>query len=236
MGFSKKDAPNCEWCPVRKDCFYGLLDRRSKRAWIEMRVASPFKQDDIVFFDGEKPTGVYVLCTGQAKIYKSTRTGQQLITRIVKPASLMGYRTVLAEQNYSGTAMSMQDSVVSLIETDRFNQFLEFHPNATHALLKKLARDLGTSENQTRDIAYKSAKARLSDVLLKLMKPSTTAKGKPMVEGIKRKEIAEMAGLTIETTVRLLNDFEKQGIVKRGERTVEILDEEKIRQIAGAAA
>jgi len=234
MGFTKKEAPPCEPCRFKADCFYAILDRKAKRDWVEMRVANRFKKEDIVFFDGEKPTGIYVLCSGKAKIYKSTRTGQQLITRIHKPGDLIGYRTVLAEQNYTGTAMAMEESVVSVIETDDFMRFLETNPHTNRPFLKKMARELGESENRARDIAYKPARARLSDVLLRLM--HVNGKPKPTVTGVKRKEIAEMAGLTIETTVRLLQDFEKQGIVKRAEKSIDILQPERLKTISGTPA
>ncbi|MDE2291099.1 MAG: cyclic nucleotide-binding domain-containing protein, partial [Elusimicrobia bacterium] len=69
MGFSKKEAPNCDWCPARKNCFYELLeDKASKRAWREMRIANRFRNGETIFYEGENSTGVYVVCTGKAKI------------------------------------------------------------------------------------------------------------------------------------------------------------------------
>jgi CRP-like cAMP-binding protein len=229
MGFDKKTAPNCEWCKAKSNCFYGILDKKSRKEWIGIRVANRFKDDDIVFFDGEKPTGMYIVCSGKAKIYKSTRTGQQLITRIHNPGDLIGYRSVLAEENYAGTAMAMEESVVSLIEADEFNRFLVNDPKAMMAFLKKMAKELGASETKARDIAYKPAKSRLSDVLLRLMHKN--GRPSPIVSGVKRKELAEMAGLTIETTVRLLNDFEKQGILKREEKDIAILKPDRLQAL-----
>lgn len=232
MGFDRKNAPNCEWCKAKANCFYGVLDKKARKDWIGARVANRFKADDIVFFDGEKPTGMYVVCSGKAKIYKSTRTGQQLITRVHGPGDLIGYRSVLAEENYAGTAMAMEESVVSLIETDEFNKLLQSDPKAMMAFLRKMARELGASESKSRDIAYKPARARLGDVLLRLMKKN--GRPEPVVAGVKRKEIAEMAGLTIETTVRLLNDFEKQGLLRREEKAIVLLKADRIQSLAAS--
>lgn len=226
MGFDKKNAPNCDWCPHRKACFFSQLDPASKKEWNRLRVANKFKGDDIVFFDGEKPTGLYVVCTGKVKIYKSTRTGQQLITRVVSPGQLLGYRSMLAGDNYSGTAMAMAESSVSLIETDVFYAFLKKHPEATLQLLKQTAQEVRESENRARDLAYKPARARLSEVLLKMKHQN--GRPKPVVAGLKRKELAEMAGLTIETTVRLLNEFEKRGLLRREEKDIVLLDPDKL--------
>jgi CRP/FNR family transcriptional regulator len=230
MGFDKKNAPNCEWCKAKSNCFYGVLDKKTRKEWVGIRVANRFKKDDILFFDGEKPTGMYVVCSGKAKIYKSTRTGQQLITRVHGPGDLIGYRSVLAEENYAGAAMAMEESTVSLVETEDFNRILKADPNAMMAFLKKMAKELGASETKARDIAYKPAKARLGDVLLRLMRKN--GRTELVVGGVKRKEIAEMAGLTIETTVRLLNDLEKQGVVRREEKDIAILKPERLQSLA----
>lgn len=232
MGFNRQNAPNCEICPHRKGCFYNLLDASSKKDWNKLRVANAFKDDDIVFFDGEKPTGLYVVCTGKVKIYKSTRTGQQLITRVVDPGQLLGYRSLLAGDTYAGTAMAMQASTVSLIETEPFFSFLKKHIEATLSLLRQTAQEVRESEDRTRDMAYKPARARLSEVLLKMKHQNGDPK--PVVAGLKRKELAEMAGLTIETTVRLLNDFEKRGLLRRELKSIVLLDAEKLKVISAS--
>ena len=37
MPYSKRDAPNCDWCPYKKNCFYDLLGtKESKKAWREI--------------------------------------------------------------------------------------------------------------------------------------------------------------------------------------------------------
>ena len=116
MPYTKREAPNCDWCPYKKNCFYDLIGtKESKRAWREMRLANRFKQGEVVFHEGEAPRGLYVVCTGKVKVYKSSRTGQQLITRIEYPGDLVGHITLLAEGSYTGTAEALEPSVVSMI-------------------------------------------------------------------------------------------------------------------------
>ena len=73
MPYSKRDAPNCDWCTYKKNCFYDLLgSKESKKAWREIRLANPFKRGEVIFHEGAMPQGVYVVCTGKVKIYKSS--------------------------------------------------------------------------------------------------------------------------------------------------------------------
>jgi len=230
MPFSKKEAPHCDWCPAKSNCFFDLLeDKQSRKHWKDMRIANRFKAGEVIFYEGEKPQGLYVVCSGKAKIYKSSRTGQQLVTRIEKPGDLLGHRSMLSGENYSGSAEAMQESIVSMIDAETFKQFLRKHPNAALALLREVCKDVRRGEDKARDIAFKPARSRLGSVLLNVMQPNGKA---PVVAGLKRKDLAEMAGLTIETTVRLLKDFESRGFIQRREKDIVVREEAKLRAIA----
>ncbi len=235
MPYSKRDAPNCDWCPYKKNCFYDLLGtKESKKAWREIRLANPFKRGEVVFHEGAMPQGVYVVCTGKVKVYKSSRTGQQLTTRVESPGDLLGHVTLLADEGaYTGTGEALEPSVVSMIDRNTFYNFLSKYPPASHALMKELAKDVRRGENKARDIAFKPARGRLADTLIRMMTPK---KPYPIVAGIKRRDLAEMAGLTIETTVRLLRDFEERGVLRKKEKDLLILSEERLRALAGAAS
>jgi CRP-like cAMP-binding protein len=240
MPFSKKEAPNCDWCAFKKKCFYELLpDKSSKKAWRDMRIANRFRSGETIFYEGEKASGAYIVCTGKVKIYKSSRTGQQLLTRIEDPGDLLGHISMLAGWPYAGSAEAMKESVVSMIDGEELEKFLNKHAKASVTLLKEVARDVRRGEAKARDIAFKPARSRLAGTLVRMLPPEalTPAKGKkkikPVVSAIKRKELAEMAGLTIETTVRLLKDFETRGLLQRKGKDIVITDLEKLRDLSG---
>ncbi|MBI3550717.1 MAG: Crp/Fnr family transcriptional regulator [Elusimicrobia bacterium] len=230
MPFSKKEAPNCDWCVFKKNCFFSLLEEKSsQKHWKDMRVAHRFRAGDVVFHEGEKPQGLYVVCTGRVKIYKSSRTGQQLVTRMESPGDLLGHRSMLSGENYSGSSEAMEESVVSMVDETTFNNFLLKHPKASLRLLRELSKDVRRGEDKARDIAFKPARGRLANVILNVMRRTD---GKMKVSGLKRKDLAEMSALTIETTVRLLQDFEKRGILKRREKDLVVLQEEPLHTMA----
>lgn len=195
-----------------------------------MRIAHKFKPGEVIFYEGEKPQGLYVVCTGKVKIYRSSRTGQQLVTRIESPGDLLGHRPILSgEISYAGSAEAMQESIVSMIEEKSFIDFLLKYSKAALALLREVSKDVRRGEDKARDIAFKPARGRLASVLINVMRAE---KGKFSVSGLKRKDLAEMSGLTVETTVRLLNDFEKRGLLKRNDKALAILNEDQLRSLA----
>lgn len=230
MPFTKKEAPNCDWCPYKKNCFFDLLsDKKSRGEWKEMRLANRFRPGEVVFYEGDRPSSIFVVCTGKVKIYKSSRTGQQLVTRMESPGDLLGHRATLAGDNYAGTAEAMEESIVSQVDEASFKDFLMKHPGSALALLGALAHDVRRGEDKARDIAFKPARSRLANTLLDMAKP---IKNKLAVVGTKRKDLAEMSGLTIETTVRLLKDFENRALLKKQGKDLIITDEPNLRSIS----
>lgn len=234
MPFLKSEAPNCDWCPHKKNCLYNFLETpEAKRAWRGMRVASPFKEGDVIFHEGMPPPGVHVVCKGRVKVYKSTRSGQQLTTRVELAGDLLGHISLLAAEGpYTGTAEALEPTLISMVDEKIFLDFLRKFPQASLALLRELARDVRRGENKARDIAFKSARSRIADSLLKTAK----SKSFPLMINIKRKDLAEMAGLTIETSVRTLRDFEVKGVIKRKEKGILVIKEEELRRLAGHVA
>src|SRR6185312_3992302 len=165
---------------------------------------------------------------------KSSRTGQQLTTRIESPGDLLGQVTLLADDGpYTGTGEALEPSVVSMIDAKSFSDFLQRFPVGAMALMRELSRDVRRGENKARDIAFKPARGRLADTLLRMM---SAKKPYPVVAGIKRRDLAEMAGLTIETTVRLLKDFEEREVLRKKDKDLLIVSEERLRALAGTAA
>jgi CRP/FNR family transcriptional regulator len=234
MPFTKRDAPNCDWCPYKRNCLYELLTtKEAKKAWREMRLANTFKSGEVIFHEGTMPQAVYVVCKGKVKIYKSSRTGQQLITRVESPGDLVGQITLLAKEGpYTGTSESLETAVVSMVSEKDFLDFLGKFPPAALALMRELARDVRRGENKARDIAFKPARGRLADTILRMMKQ---AKPYPVVEALKRRDLAEMAGLTIETAVRLLKDFEQRAIIRKKGKDLLVLSELQLRTLSGSS-
>ena len=234
MSFTRKETPDCDVCPAKSNCLYLFLDRPAQRAWKDLRTGCSFNESELLFNEGEKPSGLYIVCRGRVKICKTSPNGQQLISRIEEAGDLVGHIELLAGSNFQSSGEIMGQTLVSLIDNVLFLDFLKKHPNASIALMQALARDVIVGDSKARDIAYKSAKSRMADVLLKVAAAAGKNKAKFVVGGVKRRELAEMSGLTVETTVRILAEFEKKKIIKREGKEIVILSKSALEKISSS--
>jgi len=97
VAYSRRDAPNCDWCPYKKNCLYDLLgDKDAKKAWREMRLANAFKRGEVIFHEGSLPQGVYVVCTGKVK-RKWEENGERLAELTIWTENAEGKQTTPGE-------------------------------------------------------------------------------------------------------------------------------------------
>lgn len=225
-------APSCKICLNRNACFFSALDDPSKKEWIFLRRARLYPRGSAVFHEGDESHGVYVVCEGKVKIFKTTKTGRVLTTKLLPQGSLFGHRSFLAGDVYSAGAEAFVDSIVSRIDEKSFLGFLKRHWPAAALLLKQLALGVREGEDKAREIAFSAARPRLAQVLLSVAKRMDHGR----VVGIPRKELAQLAGIVPETCVRILKKFEEESLINRKDRrTITLLKPATLERVSGGA-
>jgi len=175
-----------------------------------------YKPGQVIFYEDNKPFGVYCVERGKIKLTKYTSEGKTYIARIAKAGDLLGYRAFLTHEAYSATAEVLEEATVCFLERDLFNRAVREYPGFALQLMEQLGADLKTAENRARDMAYKSVPERLAEFLLTMKETygSLTPEGHTRLDiRLTREEIASILGTTVETTVRNLTRFKQNGLI-----------------------
>ena len=118
----------CTVCKVRTSCTMTTLTEAQLREFREARVSNTYRRKQVIFYEGHRPHGVFLVCGGRVKVYKSDGKGHQLTVRIARPGELLGYRALLAGEMYTATAEALDDAVLTYMEEARFKAFLTQQP------------------------------------------------------------------------------------------------------------
>lgn len=199
-----------------------------------MRTVRDYSRGNILFYEGNSPFGMYFLCRGRVKIVKSDLRHRSHIARVVEAPDLIGDRAFIAGQPYVGTGEVMEDSRVCFLRAQDFDKLFLDEPGVWRALARRFARELGQAEDKARDLALKSIRARLAKDLLERLAAQTPAKRAAAAVILKesRQELAEILGTTPEAVCRSLAEFRGKGLIAVSGRSVRILNEERLRQVA----
>jgi CRP/FNR family transcriptional regulator, nitrogen oxide reductase regulator len=175
------------------------------------------------FMQGDPATHAYVLMQGRVKMVQLTPSGQQITLRMMTPGQTYGGIAMLnPKAGYPATALAVENSTALAWETSALRKLAEQEPRLSLNIMQLMHGYI--TELQTRQQALVTARVeqRIARTLLKLAAQS----GKQVEEGVlidmplTRQDVAEMSGTTLFTVSRMLNEWERNGLLKIGREQV----------------
>ena len=181
---------------------------------------------EFVFWDGDAPEWLYMVAGGRIKVIKYSSLGKEFIVAFWGPGDMFGEVAVFEDKPYPASAQAVANTRVVGIKRADFLPFLARHPQVALRIINILGGRLRDAQCRLRDLAGERGEQRLTSVLLMLFaKLGATL---PFT----RQEIADMAGTTTETAIRVLSQLRDRGIIRSIRGKVTILDEEKLRLLS----
>ena len=205
-------------------------DRRHLNGLITRQVAVDADMD--VISDGAVTNEVHVMIEGYACRYKILPDGRRQITGFLFAGDFLG---LAIGETYVFSAEAMEASTVCRFRKGPFRALVANSPPLEHMLLHRTSHELAAAQNQMLLLGRKTAIERMASFLLDLpghdpARPSAPGHVRlPM----KRGEIADYLGLTIETVSRVLTRMKVKGLISIPSQNELIVERpERLRQHA----
>ena len=209
---------DCFSCKVRgPDCFCGFkVEALTDLQRIGRSMHVPAGQ--VLFREGFKSEGVYILCGGVVKLTISSAEGRLLILRLAWPGDVLGLVSALRDTSYEVTAETLEPTDVKTVNRADFHSFLEtFNEASRHAALAA-AMQYESALLSARLLALSnSAAGKLANALLLWTKLRSGSREAPISfrMPLTHEELGNMAGISRETVTRLLSQFRQEGLVEQ---------------------
>ncbi len=173
-----------------------------------------FDRGEVVFREGDPAERIWFLASGRVKIVKAAGD-RDIIIEILGDGEPVGAVAVYERRPFPATAIAMEPSDLVSIPEREFFQLLASRPELTRRLLAGLTMRLMSVNKRIADMTG-SVEARASRLLLTL----AGRLGTPDPDGgvflpiaMSRQEIADLLGTTLETAIRLMSRWQKEGVV-----------------------
>jgi CRP/FNR family transcriptional regulator len=189
-----------------------------------------------IFRQGETADRLWIVSEGEVKIVRHDEGGREVILEVIHPGEVFGGAAIFLPE-HPATARPLTPSVATVsLPREAYARALAASP----ATALKIIRMLGLRLHSTlkmNQLAGERVERRMAFILLKmagvcgLPDPAGTA----LSVALTRQDLADMAGTTIETAIRMMSRFQAEGLVqtRRGGQLV-LLDEERLKAIARA--
>jgi CRP/FNR family transcriptional regulator len=211
---------------LRQSLIFSSLSDDELSELTKLAVERSLTPSEFIFWDGDNPEWFYLIAKGRVKILKHSSSGKEFVIAYFGPGEMIGEVAVFEGKPYPASAQAVAETRLMGIRREDFLAFLASRPQVALIIISVLGERLRDAQNRLRDLALERVEQRLASVLFRL-----SSKLGPTLP-FTRQEIADMAGTTTETAIRVMSQFRDRGIVSSTRGRVIIRDKEKLRLLS----
>ncbi|MCX6023739.1 MAG: Crp/Fnr family transcriptional regulator [Chloroflexi bacterium] len=184
-----------------------------------------FRNGDVIFHKDDPGSTLYLLESGQVKVYVPTEDGKDIILAMLMPGQFFGELSLLDNKPRSATAAATEETVTLILERDDLFAFLRENPDIALRLLEVIAARLRQTDSLLEDIAFLDIDGRLAKRLLDLSKTFGQASetGTTIELRLTQEELAAMIGATRESVAKRLGYYRRRGFITIENHRITIL-------------
>lgn len=180
-----------------------------------------FPKGTFIFKEGDPANFFYIVYDGLVQVYKTSGSGKNVTFTIATRGDTLT-ASALSVENYFVSAQTMNDVTALRIGRKEFLAFVNGHISVAMGIISIMSQRLNREYERIVDIVGEEVELRLVHSLCLL----ATKFGSTL--SLTRQELANFAGTTTETTIRVLSKLKKKGVIScsatRGEIVISDLD------------
>jgi CRP/FNR family transcriptional regulator len=216
-------------CDIQAPCFQMLTSDE-----VEMVRSSKtqvlFRKGDSLTKQGAFASYVLFIMNGLAKQYLENESTGNYNLRIIKPGEFIGLSAVFSKNTFNYSTAAITDCQAFLIEKDAILKVVQQNGPFAFQIIKRYCEQNADLFNTVQNLHYKQMNGRLADTLLYIDNLKSENPG--IFQLLSRKDLAEFAGISTESTVKLLKAFERDGLIKLDEKNIIVLNHETLLEIS----
>ena len=186
-----------------------------------------YKKGEYIFFEGDEEPGIYIIVDGLVKLIKETTDGKTVIVRLATKGDVFGW-LVLSENKPSSTytAQALTETRVLHITNTDFLRLLTEYPALAVRITCEATKMVLEAYERLKSLAAEKVEGRIASIILELARKIGKEEGDKIVirAPITRQDLAEMTGTTVETAIRIMSKWKKEGHISTERNKIEILD------------
>jgi CRP/FNR family transcriptional regulator len=219
-----KDLPATETELGRAEFFRALTAERLATIR-HLILVKRFRRQAVLFFEAEPAEYLWVVKSGEVRLYKSSATGRVTTLEAVNLGEMFGAVSSLDKDRYSTSAEAVTDGAAWCLPRKTMMKLVAEEPATAVDILVAVSRRLRDAHDRLRSFASDPAPARLARALLRAAREGEAR--------VTRRELAEASGTTVETAIRVLRRFEKDGLITGEVGRIHVIDGGALQRIAG---
>jgi CRP/FNR family transcriptional regulator len=201
-----------------------FFSQLSKSEEIELKRVSQerkYSKGELIFSKGEPGTAVWILKEGRVHLQNVSYDGKVVTSCVMTKGDIFCCLPALDGKPYPSDAVAVEPAVILRIPGAFFRELLGKNPPFASQVMCTFCDQLRQMEGNACH-ALDPAQFRIARILLTL-----SDKFKDEIP-LTRQEMAEIAGVTVETAIRILSQMKKKGIIRSSRKMTRVIAREKL--------
>lgn len=224
---------NCkESCLARQSNLFRHLSPEELEKVESVKNPEFHKRGTVLYREGSRINGFYCIQSGILKIYKTGIDGKEQIIRFARKGDLIGFRSIMSNEAACTTAEVIEDTICCYIPGHMLIDLVKSNGNFSFELMQLTCKELGEANSFITDIAQKTVRERLAEVLIHLKNDFDLDENQVLQISLTREELANIVGTATESVIRLLSEFKQDQLIELQGRKIKLLDFPRLQRIA----
>lgn len=216
------ETPSCEACASRlNNVFCTLSDNQVNELALD-KSCNIYKKGQLIFYEGNRPTGLYCVNQGKIKIFQTGEEGKEQILRLAKEGDLLGYRSLISGEPYLASGAVMEDAVVCYVPRKTFFELMQKNSELSTRMMQLLSHDLRDAEARITGLAQKPVRERMAETILMLREFYGTDDDEIIKAAVSREDIAGIVGTSTETCIRVIAEFKHEKLIELAGKRIKV--------------
>lgn len=216
-------------CDIQAPCFQTLMPEEAEIVRAS-KTQVLFRKDDNLTKQGAFASYVLFIISGYAKQYLEGDGTRNFNLRIIKPGEFVGLSSVFSGNTFTYSSVAITDCQVFLIEKEAIAKVAKENGKFGFLIIKRYCEQNTNLLGTINSLIHKQMNGRLAGTLLYI---DNIKESKPEIfQLLSRKDIADFAGISTESTVKILKSFEKDGLIELHEKDIKVIKYDSLDEIS----
>ena len=211
------------------DCFQ-LISREDLKSLSENRTQITYLKGETIFKQGAFAPHVLFIQSGLIRVYLQTGRNKVQNLWISKSGDFLAFSSMFGERTYSYSAVAMKDAELLMIDKESLRKLLQTNPEFGFRITSKNLNSEKHLMELVASLSYKQMRGKLATALLYL--DSDILRSEEVFNYLTRQDIADFASISVESVIKFLKEFEKEGILSLVGKDIVITDPGRLSEIS----
>jgi CRP/FNR family transcriptional regulator len=215
---------------MHKAPYFQILSDKEIEIINQDRYSVRYKPGETILKQGTSATHVLSLIDGIIKLYIEGVGEKNLLLGLQNPFALIGGPGIHTDRKIHYSVVALTEVSVCFISIEQFNKVMQLNCKFSNQLIHHISIQAVNMFDKVISLTQKQMHGRMADGLLYLSREFY--KEDSFTLHLSRQDIADLTAMSKDSAIRILKDFERDGVIRLSSSKLEILDMDQLHDIS----